>query len=111
MSQQHYVKAEKNTRSECREVSPVIVEIELSDKEKAHPGDAKNYRCEVAPMKLLTNDERPENKDIDRSSILKKDRVGGGGMLCGPNKKKEQCPVDHASDGAKKINFEARTMS
>ena len=103
MAKQHNVQAEEDTRDERGEISPIIIQLELADKEKAHPANAKDDRYEVAPLKFFSNDEGSKDQDIYRCCVLKKDCVRGRGMLSRPDKKKEQNGIDDGSYCAKSI--------
>ena len=58
-------------------------------------------------MKFFTDDERTKYQDVDRRRILQKDRVCGGSVLGGPNKKEKEYRIDDASYCTEKVYAEA----
>ena len=94
MAQKHYVEPEENARTERSGVAPVIVQLELADKEKTHAGNTKNNSHQITPMKAFADYERRKNKNVNRGRVLKEDRVGRSGMFCRPNKQKEKRSVN-----------------
>src|SRR3954454_20790685 len=57
-------------------------------------------------MELFPDDEWSENENVDRSSVLEKDRVRSGCMLGRPYEQEQQRRIDQRACKAKKIDPE-----
>ena len=83
--QQHYVKAEKDAGAERRQIALIVAYLEVADEKQAHPADAEDDRDQIFQVKFFADEKRSKYKDINRSGILEKYRVGGGCVFCGPD--------------------------
>ena len=85
MSQEHYVKPQKNARAESCDVSLVIADRQIADEEKAHSGDAKDDGDKIPQVKFLANNKRGEYQYIYGSRVLQENGVGSSRVFRRPD--------------------------
>src|SRR5436190_18406291 len=107
MLQKHDVKAEQDPRTKSRNISLIILKPKFAYKEQAHTCQYHDDRDEVSPMKLLADHERSEYQYVNRSCVLKEDRVSGGGFFRRPNEQEQQKAIDQCCDDAETVYFQA----
>lgn len=103
MTQEHYVKSESDARTQCRDVTLIIADIEIADKEKTHSANTENDRDEITQVKLFADDEGCKDQNVDRGRVLEKYSVGGGRVLGGPHEEKQKRGIDARRHQAERV--------